>query len=111
MPDGYAKVATFQSSDPSFLQYRGFKYLHCRVLCGLQNSIERLEGELDELDRFDLDQGGEQKLFDQRKDESLSAIDFAKGFYEPHVKRTRPEILLELQGSLLKYGKRQALCA
>ncbi|KAK5137338.1 hypothetical protein LTR08_008915 [Meristemomyces frigidus] len=104
-PEGYSKVATFQSSDRSFLQYRGFAYLHCRVLSGLQNGIERLEQNLDELDKWDVAHGGARKLKNQDKDESLSSKDLAAGFYERHVKQTRPEILVELKAKLLEYDE------
>lgn len=52
-PDGYPRIANFQSSDRSFLQFRGFLELHCRALLDLQFDIECLEKELDRLDQSD----------------------------------------------------------
>ncbi|KAK5120562.1 hypothetical protein LTR85_006218 [Meristemomyces frigidus] len=104
-PGGYSQVATFQSSDPNFLQYRGFSYLHCRVLLSLQHEVERLEHQLDELDRWDKGHDGERKLESKSKDESRSPADLARGFYEPHMKKTRPTILHELKGKLLEYDE------
>ncbi|KAG8533704.1 uncharacterized protein KY384_001445 [Bacidia gigantensis] len=45
---GYARVAAFQDSDPSWLQYRKFGWLHNNVLLVLQEELQSLEDELEE---------------------------------------------------------------
>ena len=69
-PVGYPQLAVFQSSDPSFLQFRGFSTLHCRILSSLQYDVECLEQELAELDECDKNDKGELKLTNKSRDES-----------------------------------------
>lgn len=104
-PEGYAQVATFQSSDRNFLQYRGFAYLHCRVLSDLQNGIEQLEQELDTLDQHDKDNGGLQRLKSRRHDSELSEESANAKDYPEYIPRSRPEVLRTLKEKLLEYGK------
>jgi hypothetical protein len=52
-PNGYPRLASFLSSEANFSVYRGFSYLHSRVLLELQAEIATLERELDELDDVD----------------------------------------------------------
>lgn len=104
-PPGYPTVATFQSSDRNFLQYRGFSYLHCRVLSAMQYNIEQVEAELEELDCWDQEHGGRAKLVNKLRDDRQSPKDLANGKYPPNLTRTRAEVLSDLKAKLLEYGK------
>lgn len=52
-PEGYPRLAAFQSSQPSFSIYRSFDYLHSRVILNLQAELRNLEQELEILDDED----------------------------------------------------------
>jgi len=54
----YPRLAAFQSSEASWSIYRGFSYLHARVILELQEELRALEQELDEID-IDGDYEGE----------------------------------------------------
>lgn len=107
-PLGYPRLATFLSSDRSFMQYRGFGSLHSRVLLGQQYDIEKLEQELDKLDQWDQDRsepGSDQAselrckaLDDQASRKDKMPQDFP-------YRRTRPEVLGELKHQLMEYGE------
>ena len=103
IPLGYAHVAAFQSSDPGFLQYRGFGYLHCRVLLELQYAIEQLEGELDELDVHDYENGNliELRCRSRNPVESAPSPDASVP-----ARRSRPVILEDIRLKLMEYGLR-----
>lgn len=103
-PEGYNRVATFQSSDPNFLLYRGFSYLHCRLLSTLQYEIESLETELDQLDKWEMKKGDPDRLTCMERDNLHSSKNmFPKGF-QLKFKRTRPEVFDELRRKLMQYG-------
>ncbi|CAN9473648.1 unnamed protein product [Alternaria alternata] len=51
-PNGYARLAAYNASEQNFMLYRGFSNVHARLLLSLQASIQKLEAELDKLDRF-----------------------------------------------------------
>ncbi|KAI4671757.1 uncharacterized protein J4E78_000253 [Alternaria triticimaculans] len=51
-PNGYARLAAYNSSEQNFMLYRGFSNVHARLLLSLQCSIQMLEAELDNIDRF-----------------------------------------------------------
>lgn len=107
-PLGYARVATFQSSDRNFLQYRGFNKLHCRLLSVLQYEVEQLEKELNELDECDNNEQIKhtRKLTSQFRDRKHSPEDLANGgHYKSSLKRSRPEVLDLLRSKLLEYGQ------
>lgn len=105
-PRGYSQVATFQCSDPNFLQYRGFKYLHSRVLSCLQYEIKQLEDELDRLDKWDDDQEDkERRLICLENDMLYQGCDQFPEEFQLEFERTRPEVLAELRRKLLEYGK------
>ncbi|KAK4540552.1 hypothetical protein LTR36_009082 [Oleoguttula mirabilis] len=104
-PEGYSRIATFQSSDCNFLLYRGFGYLHCRVLSALQHDIERLEKRLDSLDHWDKTHGDEAKLESQTRDEIDSARQRANKSLAAHFTQTRPEVLAELKLKLVEYDE------
>lgn len=99
-------MATFQCSDPNFLQYRGFKYLHSRVLSFLQYEIQQLEDELDRLDKWDDDQEDKEKrLICLENDTLYQRCDQFPEEFQLDFERTRPEVLAELRRKLLEYGK------
>lgn len=105
-PRGYAAMAAFQSSDRSFLQYRGFGYLHSRVLSDLQFGIERLEEELDALDQYDKDNGRLRWLQCTEQDRAINAGDSNASAYEDEfIERSRPVVLRELKAKLLEYDE------
>ncbi|KAI6905596.1 hypothetical protein KC318_g7606 [Hortaea werneckii] len=97
-PRGYSQVATFQCSDPNFLQYRGFKYLHSRVLSCLQYEIQQLEDELDRLDKWDDDQEDkERRLICLENDMLYQGCDQFPEEFQLEFERARPEVLAELR--------------
>jgi hypothetical protein len=104
-PEGYSQVATFQSSDDNFLLYRGFGYLHCRVLSSLQHDVERLEKKLDDMDQWDKTHGDECKLQSQRRDQVDSKREKANGTFPEQFDKTRPELIAEIKAKLMEYGK------
>ncbi|KAF2845582.1 hypothetical protein T440DRAFT_260779 [Plenodomus tracheiphilus IPT5] len=55
VPNGYPRLAVFQSFEPSYSLYRGFSYLHSRLLLDMQEELTTLEKELDDLDWDDAD--------------------------------------------------------
>ncbi|KAL9053633.1 MAG: hypothetical protein Q9162_004661 [Coniocarpon cinnabarinum] len=52
-PDGYPRLACFLSSDQNFGIYRGFSYLHSRLLLNIQDEVRAFEKKLDDLDEID----------------------------------------------------------
>lgn len=48
---GYPKVAAYENSDPNFLVYRKFGWLHNRTLLLLQDELAELEYRLEKLDK------------------------------------------------------------
>ncbi|KAF2847097.1 hypothetical protein T440DRAFT_540300 [Plenodomus tracheiphilus IPT5] len=52
-PRGYPRQAAFQASEHSFSIYRGFDYLHSRVILEMQDELRCLEENLQELDESD----------------------------------------------------------
>lgn len=81
------------------MQYRGFSYLHARLLLAVQHEIESLESELDELDRADSINGNERRLFSMTRD-----VMEARKDGENKVERSRPIVLAELEKRLMAYG-------
>ena len=78
--------------------------MHCRVLSSLQFEIEKFEENLVALDMYDLEHD-DRKLTKRAYDKKRSPEDFAKGQYPPEFKKCRPELLSELRGKLIEYGK------
>ena len=106
---GYEKVATFQSSDRNFLLYRGFDYLHCRLLSSLQYDVNCLEKELVRLDKWEHDHDDrERRLVCKQHDDRYKRLDqFPDDFIDKfgEFKRTRAELFKELQVKLMQYGE------
>jgi hypothetical protein len=94
-PNGFPKLAAFQSSEANFSLYRSFSYLHSRVLLDLQDEITTLEKELDDIDWDDYD---EDPVRLKSRDFDMSQPD---GEGEP---RSRRVILREIKAKLMEYG-------
>lgn len=69
-PVGYGKIPAFEESDPNFLIYRKFGWLHNSVLLHLQDELAGLEEDLKALDRHEF-QDDETKLLSRRLDDAL----------------------------------------
>lgn len=95
-PNGFPRLAAFQSSEANFALYRSFSYLHSRVLLDLQDEITSLEQELDDLDRED-----EYEDPDRLRSRELD-VDRASTQGE---ERTRRVILQEIRERLKEYGE------
>lgn len=67
---GYPKVAAIQASDPNFLLYKKFAWLHNRVILSVQDELMWLQKRLVELDGFD-SQNDWRKLISRRRDWGL----------------------------------------
>jgi hypothetical protein len=68
------RLAAFMSW-MTFMQYHGFGLSHARVLLAQQYDIERLEDELNEIDRWDACKDSFLKLSSQRRDDYRSRIE------------------------------------
>ncbi|KAK4508371.1 hypothetical protein PRZ48_002109 [Zasmidium cellare] len=110
-PGGYPQVATFKSSDRNFLQFRGFIYLHVRLLLLLQQDIELLEQRLDKLDQFDGSKDGDNhKLKCKPHDDSQATPDrISSAMFHAEFLKTRPQVVSELGVKLLEYGSSHTL--
>lgn len=94
-PNGYPRLAAFQSSEANFGLYRSFSYLHSRVLLDLQDEITTLEKELDEKDMDDEDDAPH-RLQSREVDEEQESNDGSE--------RSRRVILREIRQRLVEYG-------
>lgn len=93
-PNGFPRLAAFQSSESNFSLYRSFTYLHSRVLLDLQDDIAGLERELDEIDWDDFDEDPNR----------LRSRDFDKASDE-NDGRNRKVILKEIRAKLVEYDE------
>ncbi|KAF1977066.1 hypothetical protein BU23DRAFT_596575 [Bimuria novae-zelandiae CBS 107.79] len=93
-PNGYPRLAAFQSSESNFSLYRSFTYLHSRVLLDLQDDIAGLERELDEIDWDDFDEDPSR----------LRSCEFDRACDE-NDGRTRRVILKEIRAKLMEYDE------
>jgi len=94
-PNGFPKLAAFQSSEQNFSLYRAFSYLHSRILLDLQDEITSLEQELDEIDWDDHDE-------DRTR---LMSRDFDKAQPDGEgAPRSRRVVLREIKAKLMEYG-------
>jgi hypothetical protein len=94
-PNGFPKLAAFQSSEANFSLYRSFSYLHSRILLDLQDEITSLEKELDELDLDDAEDEPN-RLKSRELDVIRASIDANP--------RNRRVILREIKDRLMEYG-------
>ena len=92
-PEGYPRLAAFLSSEHNFSIYRGFTYLHSRVLLGLQDQLVALERELDMKDRLDKSNNLTDRLRSRARDE-----------IEDTGSRSRSNILNDIRLKLGEYG-------
>jgi hypothetical protein len=95
-PKGYPRLAAFLSSENSFSCYRGFSYLHSRVLLTLQDQIVNLERELDQKDLFDAQNGLNGRLASRARDGLESRRDGDE--------RPREQIIEDIRTKLVQYG-------
>ncbi|KAI9690365.1 MAG: hypothetical protein M1822_009327 [Bathelium mastoideum] len=96
-PDGYPRLAAFLSSDQNFTLYRGFSYLHSRVLLHLQEEVSALERELDERDKEDEADGNSARLRCIEQDK-VDARD-------EEEERPRHEIIADIRKKLVEYDE------
>lgn len=95
-PNGFPRLAAFQSSDSNFGLYRSYSYLHSRILLDLQDEITELEKELDHLDWDDYDEDEDRPRFRE------ISTGHAEGEDEP---RTRRVVLREIKTRLMEYDE------
>ncbi|RYN59892.1 hypothetical protein AA0118_g461 [Alternaria tenuissima] len=93
-PKGYPLQAAFQSSESSWSIYRGFSYLHARVILDLQDELRCLEEDLEEID---LENEGENRLRSRKDD-----LKYAK---EKGVVSPRACILDNIRSKLISYDE------
>jgi hypothetical protein len=99
-PNGFPRLAAFQSSDTNFSLYRSFSYLHSRVLLDLQDEITSLEKLLDEVDEDD-------EIDDPDRLRSRE-IDVDRAVHDDDT-RNRRVILHQIRVKLLEYGMFQII--
>jgi len=95
-PNGFPKLAAFQSSEANFSLYRSFSYLHSRVLLDLQDEITSLEKELDDIDWDDFDEEPsrlQSRQFDNSQPDGEGAP------------RSRRVILRDIKAKLMEYDE------
>lgn len=92
-PNGFPRLAAFQSSEANFSLYRSFGYLHSRVLLDLQDEITALEAELDDIDWNDY---GEDEHRLKSRDYDVSS---------PDDTRNRRVVLREIKARLMEYDE------
>ncbi|PSN67486.1 hypothetical protein BS50DRAFT_600854 [Corynespora cassiicola Philippines] len=100
-PMGYPRLAAFNASEQNFMLYRSFNYVHSRLLLNLQTSIQALEAELDEIDRFHDVPHDRSQLRLQSWDLDLSICDEEK----KEGIRTRNDILEDLRVKVCQYDE------
>ncbi|KAH7064033.1 hypothetical protein BKA63DRAFT_177464 [Paraphoma chrysanthemicola] len=67
-PIGVPLQAAFQSSESSWSIYRGFSYLHSRVIIELQDELRCLEKKLTDADEMDLENGDGKRIRSRESD-------------------------------------------
>ncbi|KAI8938543.1 hypothetical protein NX059_004429 [Plenodomus lindquistii] len=97
-PRGYPQVAAFQSSEPSFSIYRGFDYLHSRVLLDMQDELRCFEDELQKIDKRD-DNPGNQRCLGSRAFDANRAKADGKDYSE------RSTLLSKIRDKLVSYDE------
>ncbi|KAF4308475.1 hypothetical protein GTA08_BOTSDO04345 [Botryosphaeria dothidea] len=97
--EGYPRLAAFKACEPSFSLYRGFSYVHSRLILDLQAKIAALENELDDLD--------EEEFEDEDKRIRLSSVkeDIEAARTASPDQRHRQHILEELRVNVLHYDE------
>lgn len=101
-PLGYPRLAAFNASEQNFMLYRGFSYVHARLLLDLQTRISILERELDDFDNEDDTE--DQRLRLQCWEEDIEAA--REMVSETGTRqRTRRDVLEELHEQVSKYDE------
>jgi len=95
-PEGYPRLAAFKSSEPCFSIYRGFSYLHSRVLLQMQDELRSLEDNLISLDKTDFDNGDCKRL-------KSRICDLTQAKRE-NVQSKRVQLLSKIKDKLEQYG-------
>ncbi|OAK99935.1 hypothetical protein IQ06DRAFT_377793 [Phaeosphaeriaceae sp. SRC1lsM3a] len=95
-PNGFPRLAAFQSSEANFSLYRSFSYLHSRVLLDLQDEITSLERELDDIDEDD-ECDDPDRLRSRELDEDRARNEGGR--------RNRRIVLKEIKGKLMEYDE------
>ncbi|KAL5121026.1 hypothetical protein ACEQ8H_000875 [Pleosporales sp. CAS-2024a] len=95
-PNGFPRLAAFQSSEANFSLYRSFSYLHSRVLLDLQDEITMLERDLDDADEDDF-HAKPDRLRSREMDVDLAS--------EDGNPRSRRVILREIKDRLMEYDE------
>ena len=88
---GYGKVAAYIDTDPSFLVFRKFGWLHNYVLLDLQDELQDLEDRLEKHDKNVNEADGDRRLRSRRLD-AVSA-------------NSRCKLVSIIHKKLTKYGK------
>ncbi|KAL8685523.1 MAG: hypothetical protein Q9218_007709 [Villophora microphyllina] len=99
---GYPKVAAYENSDPNFLIYRKFGWLHNRILLYLQDELADLEYRLEKLDK---------RTFSDENDTQLKSrrLDFADSPTRRTLVKQITERLEVYDEHLLRFQKVQAI--
>jgi hypothetical protein len=93
-PEGYPRQAAFQASEPSWSIYRGFGYLHSRLILDLQDELRCLEENLEEIDS----ENEENDRVRSRKDDLKHAL-------QEGIESPRARLMERLHDKLMKYGE------
>jgi hypothetical protein len=93
-PRGYPRLAAFLDSDPNFMLFRRFGFLHARVLLNKQDELRVLEKQLDQVD-------GE----DERENHKLLECRVRDARHQPcGGKKGRQALLQDIEKKLTEYG-------
>jgi hypothetical protein len=98
-PVGYPLQAAFQSSEPSWAIYRGFNYLHSRVILELQDELRCLEKKLTDTEEMDLENGDGKRL--RSRDSDLRQAKREK------TDSVRAKLINTIRDKLINYGVSQ----
>jgi hypothetical protein len=96
-PIGYPLQAAFQSSDFSWSIYRGFSYLHSRVILELQDELRCLEKQLTDADEMDYENGDGKRLRSRDSD-----LHFAQ---REKTESIRAQLISTIRDKLVNYGE------
>jgi hypothetical protein len=96
-PPGYPLQAAFQSSEESWSIYRGFSYLHSRVILELQDELRCLEQDLTDADEMDLENGDGKRLKSRNSDLLQAAREKTTSI--------RVQLINKIREKLVNYGK------
>jgi hypothetical protein len=95
-PVGIPLQAAFQSSESSWSIYRGFNYLHSRVILELQDELRCLEKKLTETDEMDLENGDGKRLRSRHSDLQQASRE--------KIDSVRTNLINTIRSKLVSYG-------